>query len=79
MSQNPIIEELKTLRDEIKVQTHLLSMDSKEKYEVLEGKVQSMLQSFGEFNEEFWAGNKTEINSLIEEYKKIKSQFNTKQ
>lgn len=76
---NPIIEELKTLRDEIKVQLHLLSMDSKDKFDELEVKVEDMLKEFGEFNEELWAGNKEEINSLVEEYKKIKKDFNVKQ
>lgn len=76
---NPIIEELKTLRDEIKVQLHLLTLDSKDKYQELETKVEGMLKEFGEFNEELWAGNKDEIKSLIDEYKKIKKNFNVKQ
>jgi D-ribose pyranose/furanose isomerase RbsD len=74
---NPIIEELKTLKDEIKVQSHLLSMEVKDEFEKMEPQIEQFLESLGEsvgeFNEEFWIGNKSEITSLIEDLKKIKN------
>lgn len=72
-----IINELKTLKDEIKVQSHLLTMDIATEFEKLEPKIEQTLESLGasvgKFNEEFWVGNKEEINQLLDELKKIKN------
>ena len=79
---NPVIEELKTLRDEVRVQAHLFSMELKEKFNnvekklaQLEDKAETKIEAFGEKNEHFWVGNKEEVNSLLEEYKRIKEEM----
>ena len=81
--KNPIIEELKILRDEVKLQSHLLSMDAKDKLEdlekkvkPLENKIESHIKKFGELNEEFWVGNKQEVDKYVQEYKDLKADFN---
>ena len=78
-SQNPIINELKAIRDEVKVQAHLFSMDTKQKYEELEKrftpferKIENYVEKFGKLNEEFWTGNLDEIKKYKKEYEEIK-------
>ncbi len=69
------LEELKQLKDEIKVQSHLLSLELKSEFETVEPKVESLLttyaEEFGEFNEQFWIGNKKEISELVDTLKKL--------
>lgn len=74
-----VLDELKTLRDELIVQSHLFSMEIKDRWEELEkvfskfdDNLKDVLIDFGNFNEDFWVGNKSEIEELIEEYKEIK-------
>ena len=56
-----LLEELKTLRDEIKVQSHLLGMELKDEWESVEktfskyeSQLEDVLADFGKFNEDFW-------------------------
>lgn len=74
-----ILQELKTLRDEVKVQAHLFTMEVKDQWEELEKKFQPLeskllevIEDFGKFNEEFWVGDKETVESLIKDYKKMK-------
>ena len=80
---DPIIEELKTLRDEIKVQAHLMTMDAKDKFEELEKRygsfetiMEDYIAKFGQFNEDFWVGHKAEIDQMLTEYKELKKSHN---
>lgn len=81
-NKNPVFEELKVLRDEVKLQSHLLGMEVKEKWEVMEqdfekfeSKVSDAAQKFGELNEEFWVGHKAELDKFLAEYKRIRENF----
>ncbi len=82
MIKNPIIEELKVLRDQVKVQSHLLKMEAKDEYQDLEKKfetfnqkVEDSAQKLGELTEEFWTGNHEEIQSLKTKYEEFKKTF----
>ena len=77
---NPIYQELKTFRDELRVQSHLMSMDAKDQFEALEKrfapferKLEDYMQKFGELNEGFWVGNKEEIEKYKKEYKDLRN------
>ncbi len=77
--QNPIINELKVLRDEVNLQVHLFSMDAKEQWEALEKrfhvfeqKAERSMQKLGEKSEGFWVGNKDEIDGYKKEYEELK-------
>jgi hypothetical protein len=85
MSDQSLIEELKQLRDEVKVQAHLFEMELKDKWEELEknwpkfeAKLDDYLQQFGEFNEDFWVGNKQEVDQFMDDYKKLKEEADKK-
>ena len=82
MNRNPIVEELKVLRDQVKVQSHLLKMDAKDEYEQLEKKfetfnqkVEDSAQKLGELTEEFWTGQHEEIKALKSKYEDLKKIF----
>lgn len=76
MENQTLIEDLKTIRDEVKLHAHLLEMDLMDKFKDLENrfdqKIIKWAQEFGEFNEEFWVGNESEVKDLLENYKQIK-------
>ncbi|MBD63845.1 MAG: hypothetical protein CME62_01450 [Halobacteriovoraceae bacterium] len=77
-----LLEELKTLRDEIKVQSHLLGMELKDEWESVEktfskyeSQLEDVLADFGKFNEDFWVGNKEEVDQMIATYSALKNKM----
>ncbi len=78
--KNPIIEELKVLRDEIKLQAQLFSMDAKDELFVIEKKldefakeIRKSAEKIGQVSEEVWICKHMELKNLKEEYEKLKS------
>lgn len=70
---------LKTLRDELKLQGHLFNMEVKDQWDNLEKKFSRMNQKLdntmevtGEVNKEIWETNKLMIEELKEGYQRIK-------
>lgn len=77
-----ILKELKTLRDEIKLQSHLLGMEVKEEWEQVEKtfmkyetQLEDVLADFGKFNQDFWVGNKEEVDSMIATYQALRNKM----
>jgi hypothetical protein len=77
--ESSLLEKLKEIRDEIILQAHLLTMDSKDKLEELEvefdkfeKEMEKYLAEFGKFNEDFWVGSEEKVNDLVKEYKSLK-------
>lgn len=77
-----VLQQLKTLRDELKLQSHLLGMDLKKEWEQAESrfeKIESQLEDaiaeVGKFNEEFWVGNKQEVDEMIATYSALKNKM----
>lgn len=73
------LSELKTLRDELKVQSHLFSLETKQRWDSLEEKFSKFnsrfdraLETTKEVNDELKAGHKMMIAELKEGYSKIK-------
>ncbi len=76
---NPLVEELKTLKDEINLQAHLFSMDAKDEltelekdFSQFEHKMEDYMIKFGQLNEQFWVGNKEEIEKFKKEFESFK-------
>jgi hypothetical protein len=77
--KNPIIEELKVLKDEMKIQAHLFSMESKDKlkafevrFQQFEKQLESYAEKLGEFNEDIWAAHEENLFKLRNEYNELK-------
>lgn len=78
--KNPIIEELKVLKDEIKLQAQLFSMDAKDELVIIEKKlddfakeIEKSAEKIGQVSEEIWIGKHMELKNLKEEYEKLRS------
>ena len=77
-----VLEELKNLRDEIKLKSHLLGMDLKDEWENIEEKfseyenqIEDVLADFGKFNEEFWVGKKADVEQMKARYAALKNKM----
>jgi hypothetical protein len=77
--ERSLLEELKTLWDELKLQSHLFTMEVSDRWHNLEERFHKLepvlvkdLEDVGQFNQDFWVGNKEEVQELVEEFRKIK-------
>lgn len=73
-----LLQDLKRIRDEIKLHLHLLAMDLKDEWEKLEVKflkvesnLEESIEDFGKFNQQLWIGSDADVQSMLESYKKI--------
>ena len=87
MSVKSLWLELVALRDEIALQSHLLSLDLKDLWEVLckqfsqleqklENKLVEEARSIGQAEEAFFVGDEEEIKALVEAFKDLKQKSN---
>jgi hypothetical protein len=78
-NKNPIIEDLRVLKDEVKLQAHLFSMESKDKFEAFEvrfyafeKKIENYASKLGDFNEGVWGVHNEDLDKLKKEYDELK-------
>ncbi|BDX07393.1 hypothetical protein [Planctobacterium marinum] len=84
-----VFSEIVRIKDELKLQLHLLEMESKDEWKTLCDKLRQLEKSFeqdvtrlseqiGQAEEDFYVGNKQEIQQLLNDFKKLKKQTDSK-
>lgn len=82
-SNSSLIDELIQLKDELALQTHLMTMELKDEWQALESKVSKLESKFeqslvslaaqmGKAEETFFVGDEAEIKGLVEEFQDLK-------
>lgn len=75
-----IVDQVKSMRDELRLKSHLLKMDAKDKWNELEGqyskvvgKVEKATGTLGSMTDDVWDANKLAFKKLKEGYEQLKS------
>lgn len=84
-----VFSEMSRIKDEIELQLHLLEMESKVEWKTLCNKLRQLEKSFeqdvahlseqiGKAEEDFYVGNEQEIQQLLNDFKQLKGQTDSK-
>ena len=84
-SKNPLWLQLQTLKDELALQSHLMSMDMRDKWHELEKQAHAVEQRFeralveaahdiGQAEEEFFVGEQQHVESLVNKFQDLKDE-----
>ncbi|WP_026375826.1 hypothetical protein [Aestuariibacter salexigens] len=88
-STNPLWQQMQTLKDELALQSHLMSMDMRDQWHELEKQAQALEQRFekaiesaahdiGKAEEEFFVGEQQHVESMVNKFQTLKDEHEQK-